>query len=291
MAADIITRIPALRPRDADAHKGKFGHVLVVGGSRAMSGAAALAGLGALRGGAGLVTVATADAAQAVVATFSPSYMTAALPSDPAGVLTAAAEAPALALAAERDVLAIGPGLGKSAGVTQVVVALMARTQKPVVLDADGLNAVEKRREVLGRRGPLVLTPHPGEFARIAGVATATLQRDREAHALRYAGDVGCVLILKGAGTLVTDGRRLYRNATGNAGMATGGTGDVLTGVVAALLAQEMDPFSASVLGVYLHGLAGDLARDALGEVSLVSSDLIDYLPQAFKRAAAEAPA
>jgi NAD(P)H-hydrate epimerase len=256
-----------------------------------MGGAAALCGLGALRGGAGLVTVATADAAQAVVATFSPSYMTAALPSDAAGVLTAAAEAPALALAAERDILAVGPGLGKSLGVTQVVVALMARSQKPVVLDADGLNAVANRPEVLRRRSPLVLTPHPGEFARLAGLAPAELKKDREAHALRYAANTECILILKGAATLVTDGRRLYRNATGNPGMATGGTGDVLTGVVAALMAQGMDSFNASVLGVYVHGRAGDLARDELGEVSLASSDLIEFLPRAFKALAAEAPA
>lgn len=291
MAAEIITRIPALRPRDADAHKGEFGHVLVVGGSRAMGGAAALAGLGALRGGAGLVTVATADAAQAVVATFSPSYMTAALPSDAAGVLTAAAEAPVVALAAERDVLAVGPGLGKSLGVTQVVVALMSRTQKPAILDADGLNAVANRPEVLRRRSPLVLTPHPGEFGRLASITPAALKNDPEGVALRYAAAVECILVLKGSRTLVTDGRRLYRNATGNPGMATGGTGDVLTGLIAALMAQEMNPFNASILGVYVHGIAGDLARDALGEVSLVSSDLIDYLPQAFKKAAAEAPA
>ncbi len=291
MPAEIVTKIPTLPPRVADAHKGEFGHVLVVGGSRAMGGAAALCGLGALRSGAGLVTVATADAAQAVVATFSPSYMTAALPSDAAGLLTAAAEAPALALAAERDVLAVGPGLGRSLGVTQVVVALMARSQKPIVLDADGLNAVANRPEALRRRGPLVLTPHPGEFARLAGVPVAAQQQDREPQALRYAADIGCVLILKGAGTLVTDGRRLYRNATGNPGMATGGTGDVLTGVVASLMAQGFDPFLAAVLGVYIHGRAGDLARDELGEAGMASSDLIDYLPRAFKAHAAERPA
>ena len=184
------------------------------------------------------------------------------------------------------DVVALGPGLGRNEALTALVTAVLAHTTAPVVLDADGLNALQGHTDRLRRRSaPLILTPHPGEFARLLGSDVAAVQARRQALAVSFAAEHRVILVLKGQHTLVTDGRRLYTNTTGNPGMATGGTGDVLTGLIAALLGQGLQPFAAAQLGVYLHGLAGDLARDKLGEVSLIASDLLRYLPRAFRTA------
>ncbi len=282
--ADTITQLPVLPPRAADSNKGTFGRVLVVAGSRGMSGAAILCASGALRGGAGLVRLAVPAEILPIVATSNPCYTTAPLPQDVGGRLGPGADAELLALAEGNDVIALGPGLGQSPAVAAVVSVLLARARLPVVLDADGLNVLRQQTERLRNRpAPLILTPHPGEFARLAGADVPTVQAHRPEMAVRFAADHGVVLILKGHGTLVTDGRRLYRNTTGNPGMATGGTGDVLTGLIAALVGQGLEPFAAAQLGVYLHGLAGDLARDDLGEESLIASDLLEYLPRAFR--------
>jgi NAD(P)H-hydrate epimerase len=251
-----------------------------------MSGAAVLCGSAALRGGAGLVTVATPDPAQAVVAAGNPCYLTLPLPATDDGHLAPAAEAAVQAAAAHCSVLAIGPGLGQGAGTARAVAALLTRSNKPCVLDADGLNVVARNLETLRRRDPLVLTPHPGEFARLIGSTIPAVQADREALAVRFAAERHLVLVLKGHQTLVTDGQRVYRNTTGNPAMATGGTGDVLTGLTAALLAQHLDPFAAAQLAVYLHGLAGDLAAAELGGVALTATDLLTYLPRALRSAA-----
>jgi NAD(P)H-hydrate epimerase len=153
------------------------------------------------------------------------------------------------------------------------------------VLDADGLNAFEGKAELLKKRSaPAILTPHPGEFARLLRIEIKEVQARRSDLALQFAADHHLVLVLKGAGTIVTDGRRFYQNTTGNAGMATGGTGDVLTGVIAALVGQGLEPFAAAQLGSYLHGLAGDMAREERGEVSLIASDLLEWLPEAFQK-------
>lgn len=182
------------------------------------------------------------------------------------------------------NVLAVGPGLNRGAAVTQTVTGLLPRCRLPLVLDADGLNALEGRSGCLKNNpGPRVLTPHPGEFARLLGADVATVQARRQEHAVRFAAEHGVVLLLKGHGTIVTDGRRMYQNATGNPGMATGGTGDVLTGVIAALIAQGLEAFAAAQLGAWWHGLAGDLARDELGEICLIASDLLQFLPQAWR--------
>jgi NAD(P)H-hydrate epimerase len=165
----------------------------------------------------------------------------------------------------------------------RLIPAVLDQTTKPLVLDADALNAVAANPEALRRHpGRLILTPHPGEFARLSGAPMAEIQARREDHAVRFAAQHGVVLVLKGHQTVVTDGRQVYVNTTGNPGMATGGTGDVLTGLIAALLGQGLDRFAAAQLGVHVHGLAGDLARDDLGEIALVATDLIDYLPRAF---------
>jgi NAD(P)H-hydrate epimerase len=181
-------------------------------------------------------------------------------------------------------VVALGPGLGRSQELTTLVTTVLAQARVPLVLDADGLNALEHHSAELRRHaGPVVITPHPGEFARLAGCQVADVQARRQERAARFAAEHGVIVILKGYGTVVTDGRRVYVNTTGNPGMATGGTGDVLTGLIAALLGQGLEPFAAAQLGVHVHGLAGDLARDELGEVSLIASDLVEFLPHAFR--------
>ena len=250
-----------------------------------MAGAAALCGAAALRSGAGLVKIATPTEVQPTVASFEPSYMAYPLPCDEEGSIQFAAARPVLErLMNTVSVVAVGPGLGQSDDIRQLVKFLVTSTSKPLVIDADGLNALVGQTDVLsGRTHPVILTPHPGEFARLTGATVADVQADRIARAVGLAALAQpLVVVLKGAGTVVTDGPRHYINTTGNPGMATGGTGDVLTGVIAALLAQKLAPFEAAQLGVYIHGLAGDIARDENGEIGLIAGDLVDALPDAF---------
>ncbi len=273
--------LPRLPPRRPDAHKGDFGLALIVGGSRGMAGAAALAGMAALRGGAGLVRLAVPETVLDTVAGFEPSYMTIPLPADAAGRLAAGAFGRIAELAEQATVVACGPGLGRSFDLDQLVARLYEEIAKPMVFDADALNALAAEPDVLVRPGgPRILTPHPGEFARLIGrKLDAELRHDA---AVQLAARCGIVVVLKGHRTLVTDGRRQAINTTGNPGMATGGTGDVLTGLITALACQRLEPFDAARLGVHLHGLAGDLAAEELGQVSMLASDLIQYLPEAF---------
>lgn len=277
MSATIVTDVPRLPPRDRDAHKGSFGKVLVLAGSEGMSGAAVLCGTAALRGGAGLVKLGVPVPITHLVAAQQPCFMV-------QGVLWDALPR-VLDLARAADVVVAGPGLGRSAEVKALVQALCAEGEIPLVLDADALNVLGAWPECLrGRTAATVLTPHPAEFARLTGSDTAAVQGARLERAAEFAAKQGCVVVLKGAGTVVTDGARAYVNTTGNPGMGTGGTGDVLTGLLGALLAQEKSAFDAVVLGTYLHGLAGDLARDRVGEVSLIATDLLGSLPEAFRR-------
>jgi len=276
-----ITDIPKPPTRPADAHKGTAGLVLVVAGSRGMAGAAALVGNAALRGGAGLVRIATADAALDTVAGLAPCCTTAPLPDDGA-CLTAEAAAAILDLADGQNALAMGPGLGRTDGVAAAVREVLAAVRVPVVLDADGLNVLaDEARHVLARAaGPVILTPHPGEAARLLGSSAGDIQADREAAAAALA-DMAEVAVLKGAGTVVTDGSRLYVNETGNPGMATAGAGDVLTGLTAALVASGMAAFDAAVLAVWAHGRAGDVAAERLGVLGLTAADILGCVPQA----------
>ena len=281
---EVLTQLPVLAPRAAASNKGMFGRVLVVAGSRGMSGAAVLCAGGALRGGAGLVQLAVPASILPIVAAANPCYLSAPLSEDEQGRLADGAEAELVALAQVADVLALGPGLGRSPALTRLVSELLAQAALPVVLDADGLNALQHDTARLkDRAAPTILTPHPGEFARLLASNVLTVQARRRELAVRFALEHGVVVVLKGHGTIVTDGRRVYVNTTGNPGMATGGTGDVLTGLIAALVGQKLDPFAAAQLGVHVHGLAGDLARDDLGEVSLIASDLLAYLPRAMR--------
>ena len=280
---DCVTDIPKPPTRPADAHKGTAGLVLVVAGSRGMAGAAALVGNAALRGGAGLVQIATADAALDTVAGLAPCCTTAPLPDDGA-CLTADAAATVIDLADGQDALAIGPGLGRTDGVAAVVREVLAAVRLPIVLDADGLNVLAgDARAALGLApGPVILTPHPGEAARLLGTSAKNVQADREGAAAALA-EMAEVAVLKGAGTVVTDGSRLYVNATGNPGMATAGAGDVLTGLMAALVAAGMQAFDAAVLAVWAHGRAGDLAAERLGLLGLTATDILGCVPEALR--------
>jgi ADP-dependent NAD(P)H-hydrate dehydratase len=286
--ADIetLTALPPLPPRPRDSHKGTYGQVLIVAGAPGMSGAAVLAGLGALRGGAGLVQVATPASIQPIVAASNPCYLTAGLPMREDGTLSEKALPLLLDLVTKADVLALGPGLGQSQAIACLVRALLEQVPKPIVLDADGLNVwagLLASKVKLSRFAPLICTPHPGEFSRLLPQPPTGVPTDRESLAVHFAHTHQIILVLKGHNTLVTEGQQLYRNPTGNPGMATGGTGDVLTGLIAALVGQKMSPFAAAQLGTYLHGLAGDLAAATLGEISLTALDVVQALPQAFQ--------
>jgi ADP-dependent NAD(P)H-hydrate dehydratase len=286
---ELVTRLPELAPRPPDSHKGDFGRVLVIAGSRGMSGAAVLCGSAALRGGAGLVRVAVPQEVSAIVAVGNPCYMTVPLPNDQ-GHVSEQAFGELQHLALQHDVLALGPGLGRSIGLNSLVTTLLTELATPIVLDADGLNALESARALSwSRKAAVVLTPHPGEFARLIGSDIPTVQGHRQELAVDFAREYSVVLVLKGHQTIVTDGQRMYLNTTGNPGMATAGSGDVLTGTIAALVGQGLSPFEAAQLGVYLHGLAGDLARDDLGEMGLTADDILNQVPRAQKRWRAEA--
>lgn len=281
--------IPRYPERPADGHKGTFGRLLVVAGSRSMSGAACLAGLGALRGGVGLVFVACPEGVQPIVAGAEPCYQTIGLPENESGQLDASALPAVQALLSGKDALAVGPGLGNSASVREVVRALYIEATVPAVVDADGLNLLadeflSKPDSLANPAGPRILTPHAGELSRLCGLPIGEIQKQREDVARDFAARHGVVLVLKGPGTVVTDGKRVAINPTGNSGMATGGSGDVLTGLIGALLASEMEPFEAARLAVYLHGLAGDLAAEELSEPGLIATDLPRFLGAAWKQ-------
>lgn len=280
----IEPRLPWLPERDVQSHKGHFGLVLIVGGSRGMAGAVGLAGMAALRGGAGLVRIAVPDVCLDTVAGFEPSYMTVPLPCDLSGHISRSARAKIVELAEAATVVACGPGMGRSLGLNVLVGWLYSHLPNPMVVDADGLNALATRPEILSQpAGPRVLTPHPGEFSRLLGNRKVPPDQ-RQLAALELAKRSGAVVVLKGHRTLVADGDSQTVNSTGNPGMATGGSGDVLTGLIAALASQGLSPLDAARLGVYLHGLAGDLAADQLGQESLIATDLVRFLPDAFQR-------
>ncbi len=274
--------LPLLPPRSADSHKGDYGKVLLVGGSRGMSGAIALAGMACLRSGAGLVTLAVPHVCLDVVASFEPSYMTVPLPCDEWGRLTVAAQEPLAELADSATCIACGPGLGRTQRVTDVVAWMYQVLPQPIIFDADALFALAERRDRLDEpAGPRILTPHLGEFKRLAG--EQNLDREKaEIFAAQVAISRQAVILLKGHDTVITDGQRSVHNTTGNPGMATGGSGDVLTGIIAALLGQRLTPFDAARLGAHVHGLAGDLAAAKLGTTSMIASDIVAHLPEAF---------
>ncbi len=276
-----------VEPRGPDAHKGDFGHVVVVGGSRGMTGAAVLAARGALRSGAGRVTVATPASVQPIVAGLGVEFMTRALADDDGVCAADAAEA---VLALDLDVLAVGPGLGAGPSVTAFVRAILERGAAPLILDADALNACAGDTTALAGRDdrPIIITPHPGEMARLLGCSSDDVQANRLGLAVEFATTHHVHVVLKGYRTIVAlpDGQA-FVNPTGTPGMATGGSGDVLTGMLAAWLAQLMDPGSACQLAVYLHGAAGELADADEGEVAMTAGDIVLHLGEALQELAA----
>jgi NAD(P)H-hydrate epimerase len=284
--ADIAGLVRGLIDRPADSHKGDFGRALLIGGSRGMSGAIALSGKAALRGGAGLVTLAVPREVLPTVASFEPSYMTTGLACDDDGRIAISAKATLEPLLDAATAVACGPGLGQSDDLTALVGWLFDECQRPAVFDADALNAFAKRDGGIAKRSSRastaarILTPHPGEFARLVGRRIEDRAQQQQA-AEQFAAANDVIVVLKGAGTIVTDGRQTFVNDTGNPGMATGGTGDVLTGVVVALLCQGLAPFDAARVAVHVHGRAGDLAAGSVGQVSLIAGDLVAHLPQA----------
>ncbi len=280
-----ITAIPELPPRPVEGHKGTFGRVLVIAGSVGMTGAAALAGRSALRTGSGLVRVATSRSALPIVAAIEPCYTTIPLAEDGEGRVSAKALHTILDAIQDNDVVAIGPGMGQSDGLRSVVETLVQQEGLRLLIDGDGLNNLSRLRDWPRKcRAQIVLTPHPGEMKRLwTGLFRKEMPKDRQETAGRMARETGAVVALKGAGTVVTDGRHVYVNRTGNPGMATAGSGDVLTGVAAALWGQGLSRLDATVLGVYVHGLAGDIASNRFGPISLMATDILDALPEAFK--------
>ena len=276
--------IPKLRTRVAEAHKGDFGKIAIIAGSVGFSGAAALAGRSALRAGAGLVRLAVPKSILPIVASIEPSYTTIPLPEDNTGRISKKAIDAILNIIADNDVLAFGPGVGISRDLQSILQTLLTKAEKPLVIDADGINNLGKLKNWhQNLKAKVILTPHPGEMKRLwPSVFRDSLPQDRTSQASQLGKKTNTIVVLKGAGTIVTDGKSLYTNKTGNPGMATAGAGDVLTGCITALLGQGLNCFEAAILGVYIHGLAGDIAAQKYGQVSMIATDIIDCLSEAF---------
>lgn len=283
--------IPILSLREPDTHKSDYGKVFVLAGSQGMVGAAFLTTEAALRSGAGYVRLGLPWRLSAL-ASSHPNLicaLTSALPDTEDGALSLTAKPKILDAAKGYDVFAAGPGLSQNPQTQQMLYQLLPELDHALVLDADCLNAIAKKPDVIPTlhrdRGLPIFTPHPGEFARLTGEERPPFEQLlREQAARDFAAKHHVVMVLKGHHTVVSDGKRVYVNKTGNAGMATAGTGDVLTGCIAALRGQGFDSFDAAVLGVYLHGLAGDMARDEMGEWGMTANDVFRWLPYAFKK-------
>ena len=274
--ADVLSILP---DRDPWAHKGHFGRILLLCGSRGFTGAAALAARGALRSGAGLVFLGVPENIYAIEAAKLDEPVVIPLPDDD-GKLSADAVPEILNRLPSMDAVLMGPGLGQSDGVLAVVKAVLSSFAGPVVLDADGINILSTHRDLLrGLKGTAILTPHDMEFRRIGGVIDA----DRVESAAKLAQDLGCIVLLKGHETVITDGRSCYRNCTGNPGMAVGGSGDVLAGIIVSLLGQGISPMEAAACGAWIHGAAGDLCASELGQYGMLPSDMVEALPRLLK--------
>jgi ADP-dependent NAD(P)H-hydrate dehydratase / NAD(P)H-hydrate epimerase len=287
MANEITQNVArSLLPHRApDGHKGTFGHLLILAGSRGFTGAVRLAAEAACRSGAGLVTAGVPQTLADAVAATLVEAMSLPLPATEAESFSSNAVGPALEAARSRSAVALGPGISRHEDTIRFVSEFVAQCSVPLVIDADGLNCICHSPVALAEcKAPVVLTPHPGEMARLAGCSTSDVQADRQDVAAAIAKQYGCVVVLKGKGTVVAAPAGLCSvNTTGNAGLATGGTGDVLTGLVGGLLAQGMNSFDAACLGVYLHGLAGDIASREKTQRGMIARDVIDAVPAAWR--------
>jgi NAD(P)H-hydrate epimerase len=281
----MTNRVPILPGRSATSNKGDFGRALLVGGSFGMSGAISIAAMGTLRSGAGLTTVATAETCLSMVTASHPALMTIPLAADRRGRIDRAALARIKRQAASATAVAIGPGMGQSSGLQKLVRELYQTLPIPLVVDADALNLLSRHADWSQWKPPAarILTPHPGEFARLSGVSA----KEREAQinsALEYSKNDLLTIVLKGHETVVCRAGEGFKNQTGNPKMAVGGSGDLLTGIILALVCQRMSPLDASRLGCHVHGLAGDFAAAKLGAPSVLATDILEELATAFSR-------
>jgi NAD(P)H-hydrate epimerase len=286
-----VTISPLLHRRDRQAHKGDFGHCLVIAGSSGKTGAAALSANSAVRAGSGLVTLAVAESLHGILEIKTTEVMTVPLPDSNSGYLTGSAFPAIEKLLQGKDALALGPGLGRHSGTTALVQKIVESVSLPMVIDADGLNALSDHSTSLRRKksDQIVLTPHPGEMARLLGTSIPDIEADRIQTALEFARNFGVYLVLKGARTIIAspDGTAAI-NSSGNPGMATGGMGDVLTGIIASLLGQRYSAWDACCLGVFIHGYAADMVAEQKGEIGICATDVQEMLPYAYKRLMAE---
>ena len=268
-----------LPDRDENAHKGDFGKLLLLCGSRGYTGAAALAAMGALRSGAGLVYLGVPESIYAIEAVKLTEPIVFPLP-DEGGMLSRAAIPQILERLPRMDAVLIGCGLGQSGGTLAVVKAVLEQAKCPVVVDADGINVLKEHKDILrGRAYPTILTPHEGEFLRFGG----TIGEDRMASAAHFSKEWNCILLLKGHRTCITDGETGYVNETGNPGMAVGGSGDVLAGIIVSLLGQRLQPLEAAACGAWLHGAAGDLCAEEIGQYGMLPTDMLMRIPRLMK--------
>jgi len=275
-AAQVAGLLP---DRDPWGHKGSFGKILLLCGSRGFTGAAYLAAVGALRSGAGLIFLGVPESIYAIEAVKLNEPVVFPLP-DKDGKLSREAIPEIMNRLPNMDAVLIGCGLGQSGETFEVVKAVLQNAACPVVLDADGINVLAVHKDILrGRQAPTILTPHDGEFARLAG----NVGQDRMASAMALANDLGCIVLLKGHRTCITDGKRCYLNQTGNPGMAVGGSGDVLAGIIVSLLGQGIAPLEASAVAAWLHGAAGDICAREIGQYGMLPTDMVNVLPRLLK--------
>jgi len=281
--SDIRKLLPNRRP---DTHKGDYGHVFVIAGSAGMTGAAALASTGALLSGSGLVTLGIPKSLNPIMEAKLTEVMTKPLPETDDQTLSEGAFSKIIKFAEKVNCVAIGPGLSRNSSTEKLVKELVVSLDKPMVLDADGINALEGNARILSSaKAPIVVTPHPGEMARLVSLSREAIVKAKEKVAKNFASKYNVVCVLKGHRTVVAGPKgKTYVNLTGNPGMASGGAGDVLIGMIASFIGQGIKPFDAARLGVFLHGLAGDLAAKEKGEASLIASDILEKLPEAIKK-------
>lgn len=272
----VLSILPDRKP---DSHKGDYGKILLLCGSRGYTGAAALAAMGALRSGAGLVYLAVPESIYAIEACKLTEAIVLPLP-DEGGTIAMSALPEIRRLLPKMDAVLIGCGLGQSEGTRAVLETVLREFSGPVVVDADGINLLAKHMDILRERhAPTILTPHAGEFVRIGGDNKA----DRVSETLRFAMKYGCILLLKGHETVISDGKETYVNQTGNPGMAVGGSGDVLSGIIVSLLGQGIEPLKAAACGAWLHGKAGDICAEEIGQYGMLPTDLVEVLPRLLK--------
>lgn len=273
--------------RKKDTHKGDYGHVFILAGSRGLTGAAALCAQACMRSGAGLATLGIPASLNAVMEIKLTEVMTCPLPETKAGTLSLKAKPTLLKKINDSDVAVMGPGLSVNAETKSLIRQILVKIGRPMVLDADALNALAGNTAILKKiKAPYIVTPHPGEMARLIGKDASYIKKNRLIVAKKFSNYYNAVVVLKGAGTIVADSGNkagYYVNKTGNPGMATAGSGDVLTGIIAGLLAQGLKVFEAAKLAVYVHGLAGDLAVKEKGEAGLIASDILEKIPEAIR--------